>query len=188
MGHVTGVRLYKTQSSSIYLVLWESYCVVSKTPNLWLSNFSEPLEVPDEVPGVQLSRFEWLKMPGRAWFQWGWKTNAITLLLCLYTLLVFFQDFAWPRWPVSTGLKRHLCLFFPWEECTWHHNFVKASLVWLTRYLWTFQKMGQSPTSGQKNWRRLHGWVQLPLLIGNICFCIHKILCNLLVLLSSSCS
>lgn len=83
MGHVTGVRLYKTQSSSIYLVLWESYCVVFKTPNLWLSNFSEPLEVPDEVPGVQLSRFEWLKMPGRAWFQWGWKTLGFFSRLCL---------------------------------------------------------------------------------------------------------
>lgn len=74
--------------------------------------------------------FEWSKLPGRAWFLWGWKIGAITLPpLSSHLLLVFFNTSLGTGNSVSTGPKGHPCHFFAQEEYTWYRNFDKASFV-----------------------------------------------------------
>lgn len=69
------------------------------------------------------------------------KTGVISPPAPLLVLLVFKTSFG-TRYPVSTGSRGHLCLFFIKEQHTWRYNFAKASLMWWTHCLGVFQQIG----------------------------------------------
>lgn len=83
---------------------------VFKTPNLWFCNFSEPSEVPDEVPWVIiLDQVEvWMtENSGKSLISMRLKDKCHNHSpVSLNSLVGFFQDFAWHRWHIINWCQR----------------------------------------------------------------------------------